>query len=112
MRDPNEPILVFIHPKLPNMNRNMSRKSKCTYVNQSMHNLQDKYCEPVAYVAKHYVRVMTTTVKLASFVKIYFLGQFFQAYRGEHIFLDKQRSYIWHEFIFTVEGSKIKWSKI
>ena len=56
------------------MNGNMSRKNKCTYINQNMQNLQNKYCELVVYVAKHYVRVMTTTVKLASFVEIYFLG--------------------------------------
>ena len=81
----------------------MSGKTKCTYINQNMQNLQNKYCEPVVYVAKHYVTVMTTTVKLAPFVKIYFLGRIFQAYRGEYIFVDKQRSYIWREFIFTVE---------
>ena len=52
----------------------MSRKTKCTYINQNMQNLQNKYCEPVVYVAKHYLRVMTTTVKLASFVEMYFLG--------------------------------------
>ena len=67
-----------------------------------MQNLQNKYSEPVVYVAK-LVRVMTITVKLVSFVEIYFLGWIFQAYRGEYIFADNQRSYISHEFIFTVE---------
>ena len=42
-------------------------------MNENMENLQNKYCEPVVYLAKHNVRVMTTTVKLVSFVKIYFL---------------------------------------
>ena len=53
------------------MNGNMSRKTKCAYINQNMHNLQNKYCEPVVYVAKHYVRVMTATVKLTSFVETF-----------------------------------------
>ena len=52
-RYPNEPIFIFIHPGLPNMNGNMSRKTKCTYIDQNMQNLQNKYCEPVVYVAKH-----------------------------------------------------------
>ena len=56
------------------MNENMSQKSKCTYINKNMQNLQNKYCEPVVYAAKHYVRVMTTTIKLSSFMEIYFLG--------------------------------------
>ena len=56
------------------MKGNMSRKTKCAHINQNMHNLQNKYCEPVVYVAKHYVRVMTATVKLTSFVEAYFLG--------------------------------------
>ena len=82
-----------------------------------MQNLQNKYCEPIIYVAKHYVTVMTTTVKLASFVEIYFLGWIFQTYRGEYIFADKQRFYIWHEFISRLSafskyfGSKIKCAK-
>ena len=67
-----------------------------------MQNIQDKYCEPVVYVTKHSVEVMRTTVKLASFVGIYFLGWIFQVYCGEYIFVDKQPWYIWHEFIFTV----------
>ena len=45
------------------------------YVHQPEYaELHNKYCEPVVYVAKHYVRVMATTVKLAPFVEIYFLG--------------------------------------
>ena len=56
------------------MKGNISRKTKCTYVNQNMQNLQDKYCEPVVYVTKHSVEVMRTTLKLASFMGIYFLG--------------------------------------
>ena len=44
------------------------------YVNQNMQNLQNKYCEQVVYVTEHSLRVMTTTVKPASFVQIYFLG--------------------------------------
>ena len=39
-----------------------------------MKNLQNKYWEPVVYVVKHYVRDITTTVKVAFFVEIYFLG--------------------------------------
>ena len=31
-----------------------------------MQNLQNKYCEPLVYVAKDYVRVMTTTVKITA----------------------------------------------
>ena len=102
-RDPNEPILTFIHPGLPNMNGNMSRKIKCTYINQNMKNLQNKYWEPVVYVVKHYVRDITTTVKVAFFVEIYFLGWIFQVYCAKYISVDKQRLYVWHEFIFTVE---------
>ena len=73
-RHPNEPILLLIHPGLPNMNENMSRKTKWTYINQNMQNLQNKFCEPLVFIAKDYVRVMWTTTKVASFVKIYFLG--------------------------------------
>ena len=40
-------------------------------INQNMQNVQNKYCVPVEYVSKHYVKVMTTTLKLASFVEIY-----------------------------------------
>ena len=40
----------------------MSQKTKYMYISQTMQNLQNKYCEPAVYVAKHYVRVMTTTV--------------------------------------------------
>ena len=35
-KNPNEPILLFIHAGLPNMNGNMSRKIECTYINQNM----------------------------------------------------------------------------
>ena len=91
-RDPNEPILMIIHQRLSNMKGNMSLKTKYTYVNQNMQNLHNKYCESVVYVIKHTVRAMTTTVKLAAFVEIYFLGCIFQAYRGEYIFVDKQCS--------------------
>ena len=72
--EPSEPIRIFIHPGLPNMNGNLSRKTKCAYINQNMQNLENKYCEPVVYVVKHYVRGVTNTIKLASFVEIYFLG--------------------------------------
>ena len=67
-------ILIFNHPGLPNMNRNISRKTKCMNINQNMQNVPNKYCVPVEYVSKHYVKVMTTTLKLASFVEIYLLG--------------------------------------
>ena len=67
-------ILIFNHPGLPNMNRNISRKTKCMNINQNMQNVQNKYCVPAGYASKHYVKVMTTTLKLASFVEIYLLG--------------------------------------
>ena len=69
-----------------------------------MQNLQNKYCELVPYVIKSSVGFMTTTVKLASFVEIYFFGWIFQAYRRVYIFVDKHCSYIWHEFVFAVEN--------
>ena len=65
---------MFIHPGLPNMKRNMSRKTKHTQVNKKMQNFQNEYCESVVYVTKHSVRAMTTAVKLASFTEKYFPG--------------------------------------
>ena len=46
-RDPNEPVLMFIHPESTNMKGNMSRKCTYMYMNQSMQNLQNNYCDSV-----------------------------------------------------------------
>ena len=118
MRDLNEPIFILVHPGLPSMNGNMSRKTKCTYINQNMQNLQNKYCEPAVYIAKHYVRVMTTTVKLAPFVEYIFLDEFFN-HIGKNIFSRINSVRIFGTNLFSrlrtfskCFGSKIKWSKI
>ena len=89
---------MFIHPGLPNMNENMSRKLN---VRTSIRIC--KICR-INIVSQYTSQSIMTTVNLASFVKTYFLGLIFEAYRGTYIFVDKQRSSIWHEFIFTVEG--------